>query len=44
MKRTLKQNSALHQLFKELANTLNEHGLDVRKTLKPEIDKGIIST
>lgn len=38
MKRTNKQNNALHQLFTNLADQLNENGLDMKKTLKPEID------
>lgn len=37
-KRTQQQNKALHVLFRLLADTLNENGLDMRKTLKPEID------
>lgn len=37
-KRTKQQNKALHVLFNLLASTLNEAGLDMRKTLKPEID------
>ena len=36
--RTLQQNKAIHVLFNLLAETLNENGLDMRKTLKPEID------
>ena len=36
--RTKQQNKALHVLFGLLANTLNDNGLDMRKTLKPEID------
>lgn len=36
--RTLKQNRALHLMFTQLADELNDHGLDMRKTLKPEID------
>lgn len=36
--RTLQQNKALHVLFRLLADKLNENGLDMRKTLKPEID------
>lgn len=35
--RTNQQNKALHVLFALLANTLNEAGLDMRKTLKPTI-------
>jgi len=37
-KRTNQQNKALHVLFSLLANILNDNGLDMRKTLKPEID------
>ena len=37
-KRTNQQNKALHVLFALLANTLNENGLDMRKTLKPGIE------
>lgn len=37
-KRTAQQNRALHVLFALLASTLNENGLDMRKTLKPEIE------
>jgi hypothetical protein len=36
--RTLKQNGALHLLFSQLADELNNAGLDMRKTLKPTID------
>lgn len=36
--RTVQQNKALHVLFNLLANTLNDSGLDMRKTLKPAID------
>jgi hypothetical protein len=36
--RSKQQNKALHVLFQLLANTLNENGLDMRATLKPEID------
>lgn len=36
--RTSQQNKALHVLFELLADKLNEAGLDMRKTLKPEID------
>ncbi len=36
--RTTKQNRALHKFFSELADELNENGLDMRKTLKPTID------
>lgn len=37
-KRTNRQNKALHVLFNLLAGELNENGLDMRKTLKPEVD------
>lgn len=36
--RTNQQNKALHVLFKLLADELNKNGLDMKKTLKPEID------
>lgn len=36
--RTIQQNRALHKYFEILANTLNSAGLDMKKTLKPEID------
>jgi hypothetical protein len=36
--RTRQQNKALHKMFTILAETLNENSLDMRKTLKPEID------
>jgi len=36
--RTVRQNKALHVLFRLLAETLNDNGLDMRKTLKPGID------
>jgi hypothetical protein len=36
--RTKQQNKALHVFFAELAETLNDNGLDMRKTLKPEIE------
>jgi hypothetical protein len=36
--RTETQNKALHLYFTQLAETLNEAGLDMRKTLKPEIE------
>lgn len=37
-KRTDKQNKALHKYFSELAEELNDHGLDMRATLKEEIE------
>lgn len=36
--RTNRQNKALHVLFSLLANELNDNGLDMKRTLKPEID------
>lgn len=36
--RTRQQNRALHKLFNLLADNLNEAGLDMRRTLKPEIN------
>lgn len=36
--RTLTQNRAIHLLFTQIVDTLNEHGLDMRVVLKPEID------
>ena len=36
--RTIQQNKALHKFFELLADELNGAGLDMRKTLKPEID------
>lgn len=36
--RTVQQNKALHVLFKLLSDNLNEHGLDMRKTLKPGVE------
>jgi len=36
--RTDAQNRALHLLFTQLAEQLNDMGFDMRKTLKPEID------
>ncbi len=36
--RTEQQNKALHLYFQWLADELNNAGLDMRKTLKPEID------
>lgn len=37
-KRTLQQNRALHLYFTLVANELNDAGLDMRKTLKPEVE------
>jgi hypothetical protein len=36
--RTDSQNKALHLFFTQLAEELNSAGLDMRKTLKPEVD------
>ena len=36
--RTIKQNSALHKFFELVAETLNSAGLDMRKTLRHDID------
>lgn len=36
--RTLTQNNALHLMFEHLAQELNDAGLDMKKTLKPEIN------
>ena len=36
--RTLQQNRALHLYFQMVADELNEHGLDMRKVLKPHVD------
>lgn len=36
--RTEQQNKALHLFFTHLATQLNEAGLDMRRTLKPEVD------
>ena len=36
--RTEQQNRSLHLLFRMLAEELNLAGLDMRKTLKPDID------
>lgn len=35
---TDKQRKAVHLLFKQLAEQLNEAGLDMKKVLKPEVD------
>jgi len=37
-KRTTTQNKSLHLFFTLLAEELNDAGLDMRKTLKPQID------
>lgn len=36
--RTLTQNAALHKYCQLLADTLNDAGMDMRKTLKAEVD------
>ena len=36
--RTKQQNKALHVLFRLLSDELNNAGLDMRKTLKPEVE------
>jgi len=36
--RTLQQNKALHKYFEMLAQELTDAGLDMRRTLKPEVD------
>jgi hypothetical protein len=36
--RTLTQNAALHLFLTQLAETLNEAGFDMKKTLKPDVD------
>lgn len=36
--RTLTQNAALHVWCQQCAQTLNDAGLDARKTLKPEVE------
>ena len=36
--RTMRQNAALHLYFTQLAQELNDAGLDMRKTLKPTVD------
>lgn len=38
MQRTLTQNNSMHLLFEHIAKTLNDAGLDMKKTLKPEVD------
>lgn len=37
-KRTLRQSRAIHLMFTQLAQELNEAGFDMKKTLKPEIE------
>jgi len=36
--RTLKQNAAIHVLFRDLAKCLNDGGFDMKATLKPEVE------
>jgi len=36
--RTIKQNASLHVYCELLAEALNDAGLDMKKTLKPEVD------
>ena len=36
--RTSQQNKALHVFFEQVAQELNDAGLDMRKTLKPEVE------
>lgn len=36
--RTLQQNKALHKYFELLSEALNDAGLDMKATLRPEID------
>jgi len=38
MKKTDQQRKALHLYFEHVAEALNSAGLDMKKTLKPEID------
>lgn len=37
-KRTLRQNRSLHLWFSQIAEELNERGLDMKTVLKPEIE------
>lgn len=37
-KRTITQNSAMHKYFEMLADALNDAGLDMRATLKPDVE------
>ena len=37
-KRTKQQNKAIHVYFKEVADVLNESGLEMKKVLKPEVE------
>lgn len=36
--RTLQQNKALHKLFRQLSEQLNDAGLDMKAVLKPDVD------
>lgn len=36
--RTIQQNKALHTFYQQLADELNQAGLDMKKFLKPEVD------
>ena len=36
--RTLQQNKALHKWLRQVADTLNDAGLDMKTVLKPEVD------
>ena len=38
MQRTTQQNKSLHLYFEHLASELNDAGLDMRKTLKPNVE------
>ena len=37
-RRTLRQNAAMHLMFNMLADELNTHGFDMKRTLKADID------
>lgn len=37
-RRTATQNNALHLYFQQVADTLNEHGLDIKIILKPGLE------
>lgn len=37
-RRTLTQNAALHMLFTQLSDILNESGMDMKRTLKQDVD------
>jgi hypothetical protein len=38
LKRTLQQNKAMHKYFADVAESLNDAGYDMKKTLKPEVE------